>query len=63
MNGESTPETTVNGKIYVKFGPHPTQEIPVEWAQMMLTELKNSSPALFGRLLTKAVGIEPKGRT
>jgi hypothetical protein len=38
----------------VKFGPGRTQDLPVEWAEIMLTELKNGHAALFGKLLTKA---------
>jgi hypothetical protein len=45
---------TGNGKIYVKFGPRDTQEMPIEWAERMLTELAAKHQAQFGRLLTEA---------
>jgi hypothetical protein len=38
----------------VKFGPGKTQDVPAEWAEIMLTELKRGHAALFGKLLTKA---------
>lgn len=44
-----------NGRVYVKFGPHPTDEMPIEWAQIMLTNLKASDPNRFGKLLTQAL--------
>lgn len=40
--------------IRVRFGPRPTQVIPLDWAESMLTELKKTKPALFGALLTAA---------
>lgn len=43
-----------NGQVYVKFGPRPTQEIPIEWAEKILTMLKNDHESQFGKLLTKA---------
>lgn len=46
------------GQVYVRFGPHPTDMVPIEWAEAMLSRLKKDSPMVFGRLLMAAVGIE-----
>jgi hypothetical protein len=43
-----------NGKIYVKFGPRPTQEMPIEWAELMLARLAEGHGNLFGKLLSEA---------
>lgn len=43
-----------NGKVYVKFGPRDTQEMPLEWAEKMLTALKEKHAAQFGKLLAEA---------
>jgi hypothetical protein len=43
-----------NGKIYVKFGPGPTQEMPLEWAEKMLTDWRESNRLQFGRALALA---------
>lgn len=37
-----------------KFGPEPHQVMPGEWADMILAQLAETNPALFGRLLTAA---------
>jgi hypothetical protein len=42
------------GPVRVKFGPGKTQDLPQEWAEIMLTELHSAHGALFGKLLTKA---------
>ena len=41
-------------EIRVRFGPRPTQVIPLGWAETMLTELKRINPGLFGKLLMTA---------
>ena len=41
-------------EIRVRFGPRPTQVVPLDWAESMLTELKRINPGLFGKLLTAA---------
>jgi len=51
-DGEANGHT--NGKIYVKFGPRPTQEMPIEWAETILTELAAKHSAMFGNLLREA---------
>jgi hypothetical protein len=43
-----------NGQVYVRFGTLPTQEMPREWAEKMLTALKDRHPAQFGKLLAEA---------
>ena len=48
-NGQAPPE-----EIRVRFGPRPTQVVPLGWAETMLTELKRINPALFGKLLITA---------
>ena len=59
MDSENTP----NGRIYVKFGPHESDEMPLRWAEKMLTELHQSKPAEFGKLLQLAAGIAPRKRS
>ena len=57
-----TSTSTANGQapaappeeIRVRFGPRPTQVIPLGWAETMLTELKRINPGLFGKLLITA---------
>jgi len=44
-----------NGKVYVRFGALPSQEMPLEWAEKMLTLWRDSNPAQFGKLLAKVV--------
>lgn len=44
-----------NGKKYVKFGPGPTQEMPQEWAEKMLSLWKERNPQQFGRLLSEVI--------
>lgn len=56
-------ETTQNSRIYVKFGPHDTDEMPLAWAEKMLTELHQTKPAEFGKLLQLAAGIVIKRRS
>jgi len=62
MDQENTQNGTRNSAIYVRFGTHPSDEMPLGWAEKMLTELKQTNGTLFGRLLTQAIGIEPKKR-
>ncbi len=49
MDGNVTQEP-----VRVSFGPHPSDTLPVEWAQRMLTEWAASQPAVFGRYLARA---------
>jgi hypothetical protein len=51
-NGEASGHA--NGKIYVKFGPRPTQEMPIEWAASMLATLAEKHESMFGNLLREA---------
>ena len=44
-----------NGKIYVKFGPGETDEMPIEWAEKMLTEWREKDPKRWGALLSAIV--------
>lgn len=55
MDGENG---TREPKVYVRFGPLPNQEIPLEWAEGMLSELFESQRARFGKLLTDVVTAE-----
>lgn len=50
MDGENPPETPVR----VRFGPRDTQTMPLEWSEIMLTELSQRNRKLFGDLLTMA---------
>jgi hypothetical protein len=51
-----------NGKIYVKFGPGPTQEMPIEWAEKMLTDWRQRDAARFGKALAAVVTEGVTGR-
>lgn len=46
--------TGEEGAVYVRFGPGLTQVMPLEWAEMMLTEWKEKQPAQFGKYLSEA---------
>lgn len=51
-------KATENGKVYVKFGPNSTQEMPREWAEKMLALWCERHPAQFGKLLSEvATGL------
>lgn len=49
---ELSPE---NGKVYVKFGPRPTEEMPREWAEKMLALWKEKQPSQFGKYLAEVI--------
>ena len=51
-----------NGKVYVKFGPGDTQEMPIEWAEKMLTDWRRKAPAGFGKALAAVVTEGVTGR-
>lgn len=44
-----------NGRVYVKFGPRPNQEMPIEWAEEMLSNWREKQPAQFGKALADVV--------
>jgi hypothetical protein len=44
-----------NGQVFVKFGPRPTQEMHLEWAEQMLTLWRERDPKRFGALLAEVV--------
>ena len=52
VTGQDGNET---GKVYVRFGPHPTDEMPREWAEKMLTRWRESHPVQFGKALAEVV--------
>lgn len=43
-----------DGRVYVKFGPGKTQEIPAEWAALMLSAWRDKHPLQFGKALAEA---------
>lgn len=49
---ELSPE---NGKVYVRFGPRPTEEMPREWAEKMLALWKEKQPSQFGKYLAEVI--------
>jgi hypothetical protein len=55
MGPDNVPEAGPRPKTYVRFGPLPTQEMPREWAEKMLTLWRQRSPAQFGKLLSEVV--------
>jgi hypothetical protein len=46
--------TDIN-QVYVRFGPRPTQEMPKEWAEKMLSTWREKDPARFGKALAEVV--------
>lgn len=50
-----TPDNTEKTRIYVRFGAHPTDEMPQDWAEKMLTLWRTRQPAQFGKLLSEVV--------
>jgi hypothetical protein len=51
----SAPNSAPNGKVYVKFGPGPTDEMPIDWAVKVLTNWRVAHPAQFGKALAEVV--------
>ena len=49
-----------DGRVYVRFGPGATQEIPAEWAALMLSAWRARHPLQFGKALAEAA-IEAAG--
>jgi hypothetical protein len=43
-----------SGPVRVSFGPGNTQDMPIEWAEHMLTEWARTHPPQFGKALTEA---------
>lgn len=55
-NGTASPAAGVqDAKVYVKFGALPTQEMPIEWAEKMLTGWREKNPNQFGKALAEVV--------
>lgn len=58
MYGETSHENNgVTGKperVYVSFGPLPNQEMPLEWAEKMLTAWREKNANQFGKALAEA---------
>jgi hypothetical protein len=54
MSETSTENGHANGRVYVKFGPGATQEMPIEWAEIMLTEWREKNAKQFGAALASA---------
>jgi hypothetical protein len=52
QRGYAEPEKT---RVYVSFGPLQTQEMPLEWAEEMLTKWRERSPVPFGKMLAEVV--------
>jgi hypothetical protein len=49
-NGHAPPE-----EVKVRFGRGETDTMPLVWAEKILTELRATRPAQFGKLLSAAV--------
>lgn len=53
----------IDSTVYVQFGPKETQQMPLQWAEEMLTKWREKNPVQFGRTLAEVVtGVAPKGR-
>lgn len=46
--------STEKEPVRVKFGPGKTQDVPLEWAETMLTMLRDKHQNVFGKLLIAA---------
>lgn len=44
----------------ISFGPRPDDDMPISWAETILTNWRESSPTAFGKALMRAA-IERKG--
>ena len=54
MDTDSNGNGHQNGQPRVKFGTGETQNMPLEWAEDMLTELAAKHQAIFSKLLSLA---------
>lgn len=43
--------------VKVKFGPGQDDSVPLSWAVIMLTHLRETNPGQFGKLIIKAAGV------
>lgn len=55
MAWENGQDGTGKEQVYVRFGALPTQEMPREWAEKMLTLWRERSPSQFGKMLAEVV--------
>jgi hypothetical protein len=57
------PDTSPNGQLpRVRFGPLPTQTIPQEWAERLLTRFAHENRTKFGEWLRAIVIAELVGQ-
>lgn len=49
-------------EVRLAFGPKNHQSVTLETGELMLRELFESQPQIFGKLLQLAMGIEPRKR-
>lgn len=56
MDDQNNPQADAR----VSFGPLPNQTVPVEWASVMLQQLRIRNPKLLGVLLVHAAGLDEK---
>lgn len=52
-----------NGRIYVSFGPRPEQEMPIEWAAALLTELRLKNPRQWGQVFAQVMTADVTSAT
>lgn len=55
MDQDNSMNGTGNGKVYVRFGALPTQEMPRDWAERMLTLWRERQPSQFGKMLAEVI--------
>ena len=57
--GNGAPETPYKespaARVEVRFGPNPTQVMPLAWAEDLLDRFRDQYPASFGKLLSEVV--------
>ena len=53
MDTDSNGNGHRDGTIYVKFGPRPNQEMPLDWAEDLLTILATEHQKVFSQLLPR----------
>lgn len=63
MPEDNSPAVT-ESEIRVRFGPNPTQTMPIEWAEDLLSKFRDQYPSPFVKLMGEVVlqGHESSGK-
>jgi hypothetical protein len=44
--------------VRVRFGPGPTEHMPIEWAEKLLRHIKETKPLVFGEAMLAVLDID-----